>query len=137
MADLIIPAGAVTARDGDPVLTKKAQVAVTAGQVLYEDSSNGGKLNLADADVEASAKMVGIATGDADADEYVTAALPGSVITVASGIFTVGQVYYVSTTAGGIAPLADLAASDYVTLCVVGLTTTTALVLGEITGVTV
>lgn len=136
MADVTIAAGAVTCRVGDPVLTKVAQVAISGGQAVYEDLSNSGKFNLADADVEASAKMIGIAVGDAAAGEYCTIALVGSVITTAGGAsFTKGVVYYVSTTAGGLAPFADLASGDYVTLAVLALSTTTALVLGTIGGV--
>lgn len=136
MADLTIPAGAVTCRDGDPVLTVKAQVAVTGGQGGFLDLSNGGKANLADADAAASAVLAGVFVGDAAIGEYVTLARPGSVITVASSTFTAGVAYVVSTTAGGWAPLADLGSGDFVTYGLFALTTTTALVqsvqLGDI-----
>lgn len=133
MADVTIAAGAVTCRVGDPTLTKIAQVAISGGQAVYEDLSNGGKFNLCDGDAAASARMKGIAVGDAAAGEYVTIALPGSVITVAGASFTKGVTYYVSLNAGGLAPFADLGSGDYLTLAVIGLSTTTALVLGIIT----
>src|SRR5687768_3683299 len=104
MVDVVIAAGAVTCRVGDPTLTKIAQVAISGGQAVYEDLTNGGKFNLCDGDAEASAKMKGIAVGDAAIGEYVTIALPGSVITVAGASFTKGVTYYVSLTAGGLAP---------------------------------
>ena len=137
MADLVIPAGAVIRRAGDPTLTKLGQVAIAAGMVVYEDLTSAGKFNLADNDAEASAKIKGIAVSTTAIGEDCTIALPGSVITVASAIFTVGVVYYVSGTPGGLAPLADVTSGKYVTLAIVALTTTTALILGEITGVAI
>ncbi len=134
MADVTIAAGAVTCRAGDPTLTKICQVAISGGQAVYEDTANGGKFNLCDGDVAASARMVGIAVGDAAVGEYCTVARPGSVITTAGGAsFTKGVTYYVSLNAGGLAPFADLGAGDYMTLACIALSTTTALVLGIIT----
>lgn len=133
MADVTIAAGAVICRAGDPTLTKICQVAISGGQAVYEDLTNGGKFNLCDGDAAASARMVGIAVGDAAAGEYCTVARPGSVITVAGASFTKGVVYYVSLNAGGLAPFADLGAGDYMTLACIALSTTTALVLGIIT----
>lgn len=135
MADVTIAAGAVVCRAGDPTLTKVCQVAISGGQAVYEDLTNGGKFNLCDADAAASARMRGIAVGDAAAGEYCTIALPGSVITVAGASFTKGVTYYCSLNAGGLAPFADISTGDYVTLSVLALSTTTALVLGIITEV--
>lgn len=135
MADVTIAAGAVTCRAGDPTLTKLCQVAISGGQAVYEDMTNGGKFNLCDGDAAASARMKGIAVGDAAAGEYCTIALPGSVITVAGASFTKGVTYYVSLNAGGLAPFTDLGSGDYLTLSVIGLSTTTALVLCIITEV--
>jgi len=136
MVDVVIAAGAVICRVGDPTLTKVAQVAISGGQGVYEDSSNGGKFNLTDADVLASSKLKGIAVGDAAIGEYVTVALPGAVITVAGASFTKGVTYYVSLNAGGLAPFADIGSGDYISLAVLALSTTTALILAINSGVT-
>lgn len=134
MADLTIPAGVVTVRAGDPKLQKTMQVAGTRGQLVYEDQSNGGKFNLCDADVAASARMTGVLLVDVGAGGEGVAALPGAVITFAGAVTgaTKGVVYYVSVTAGGIAPFADLASGDYVTLALLALSTSQFRVLGTI-----
>lgn len=134
MADLTIPAGVVTVRDGDPILTKTLQVTGTHGQLVYEDLSNAGKFNLCDADVQASARMKGILIHDGLAGGKGTAALPGARITFAGAVTgaVAGTVYYVSTTAGGLAPLADLAAGDYITVALLCRSTTVFDVLGII-----
>lgn len=134
MADLSIPAGAVTCRDGDRIETLKATVAITGGQGLYK---SGSKFDLADADTEATANLEGVAVCDAAIDEYVTCAKDGAVITVASSTFTPGQMYVVSTTAGGFAPFSDLGSGDYVTYGLVGLTATTARVIRIVTGIAI
>lgn len=98
-----------------------AGVTITAGQSLYKDLSNAGKLALADADVEASSIFEGIALHAALAEqpiEYATAGLIEIGATVA-----VGQFYVVSTTAGGIAPYSDLASGDYPSAIGFGMTT--------------
>ena len=134
MADLTVPAGANTVRAGDKTLTKIAQVAIDSGEVVYEDASNGGKFNLADADAEASAKAVGVAINDAAAGEPCTVALPGSLITFGGGAVTgatAGLTYVVSTTAGGIAPVGDLSSGDYVRNILKFATTATAYVVED------
>ena len=133
MADVTIAAGAVTRRTGDKTLTKIAQVAISGGQAVYEDLTNGGKFNLCDGDAAASARMIGIAVSDAAAGEDCTVALAGSVITVAGASFTKGVTYYVSLNAGGLAPFADISTGDYMTLACIALSTTTALVLCIVT----
>lgn len=134
MADLTIPAGVVTVRVGDPTLTKVMQVAGTHGQLIYEDLSNGGKFNLCDNDAQASAKIKGILLVDVGAGGRGEIALPGAVVTFASAVTgaTKGVVYYVSGTAGGIAPVADVTTGKYVTLALLALSTTQFLVLGVI-----
>ncbi len=134
MADLTVPAGVVTVRVGDPTLQKVMQVAGTRGQLVYEDSANGGKFNLCDNDAAASGRMKGILLVDVGAGGQGVAALPGAVVTFAGAVTgaTKGVVYYVSGTAGGIAPVADVTTGKYVTLALLALSTTQFLVLGVI-----
>lgn len=134
MADITIPAGAVTIRVGDPFLAKVMQVAGTHGQAAYEDQANGGKFNLCDNDVQASARMRGLLIGDYSVGSLGIVALPGAVCTFAGAItgVTKGVVYYVSGNAGGLAPAADVTTGKYVTLAVLALSTTQLLILGTI-----
>ena len=117
MADITI-SGNVTATSGtlSGIGHGISQVAITAGQVVYLDSANGGKVNLADADVEASAVAVGVAVNDCAAGGVCSYVKSGSQISVSGAPFTKGLAYYVSLTAGGIAPVADLLTGDYVTI---------------------
>lgn len=126
MANLTIPAGAVTVRAGDPKFEAVCQVAITHGQVVYHDLANGAKMNLADADVQASSYVKGIALGDYGAGAWGWFAGPGSRITFASAVTgaAAGNVYYLSLTAGALAPFADIGSGDYVCVVVLCRSTT-------------
>ena len=135
MADLTLT-GPVTRGDGDPADTGKAQVAINAGEAVYIDTANNRNFNLCDADVEASAVFHGIAVSSAGIGEDCTVARPGAVITVANTPFSPGVVVYLSTTAGGLTSTwADLTTGDYVSVALIGITTSTAMVLNVVSGV--
>ena len=114
MADLSITAANVLAASGAVIQSGTLGATGTAGQVVYLDSSTQ-KLRLADADLSvAAAEVVGILLnggGDGQPIDYV---LSGGVDVGAT--LTVGEIYVLSGTAGGIAPEADLASSDWVTV---------------------
>ena len=99
-----------------------AGATITAGQPIYADATDGGKLKPADADAEATASARGIAASDA-ADEQPVRYLVDGPIILGSGNLVQGRAYYVSSNAGGICREADVAASKYTT--VLGLATTT------------
>lgn len=83
---------------------------ITAGDVVLKVA---GKYELADADDTSLDAVYGIAlNGGADGQPGVVA-LPGSDITI-GGTLTAGTAYYLSATAGGIAPFADLGTGDRV-----------------------
>jgi hypothetical protein len=97
--------------------------------VLYEDSSDNFDLKLADADLSAAASnVVGIALhGAADGQplEYVyedPAFTVGGTLSL-SGAADDG-IYVLSGTAGGIAPVGDIAAGDYPVILGVALSAT-------------
>jgi len=137
MADVTI-SGNVTVTGGtlSGVNHAISQVAITAGQVIYLDASNGNKANLADADIEASAAAVGVAVNDCAAGGVCSYVTTGNSVTVSGAPFTQGLAYYVSTTAGGIAPVADLLAGDYVTIIGVASSTSVLDVNIVVSGVT-
>ena len=121
MADLTITAANVKKTDSTLITEGIAGATITAGQPVYKDSTASNKLKPADADVLASAAAVGIALHGASADQPLKYATGGNL--TLGAVMTAGAVYVVSTTAGGIAPVADLGSGDYVTL--LGIATST------------
>jgi hypothetical protein len=121
MADLTITAANVKKTDSTLITEGIAGATVTAGQPVYKDSTASNKLKPADADVLASAAAVGIALHGASADQPLKYATGGNL--TLGAVMTAGAVYVVSTTAGGIAPVADLGSGDFVTL--LGIATST------------
>jgi hypothetical protein len=121
MADLTITAANVKKTDSTLITEGIAGATITAGQPVYKDSTASNKLKPADADVLASAAAVGIALHGASADQPLKYATSGNL--ALGAVMTAGAVYVVSTTAGGIAPVADLGSGDFVTL--LGIATST------------
>lgn len=129
MADVNWGAAALVPSSTGLIVTKQAQVAINAGQAVYEDLTNGGKWNLCDGDALESSLCVGVAVADAQANEMCPVAIAGNTITASSGTpLTKGTAYFVSLTAGGIAVAGDLASGDYVTFLGIA-TSTTALLI--------
>ena len=116
MADLIVTAANVALHSTAATTELVTYGAtITQGQVVYRDTADS-KMKLADANVSAAlATAYGIALtpGDADDKGYVAKAGPIDL----GATLTVGEIYMVSDTAGGIAPEADIATTnDYVTI---------------------
>ena len=133
MADLSITAADVKKTDTTLIAEGIAGGTVTAGQPVYRDSTASNKLKAADADVLASAAAVGIALHGASADQPLKYAIGGNL--TLSSVMTVGAVYVVSTTAGGIAPVADLSSGDYVTLLGIATTATNLKISISVSGI--
>lgn len=121
MPDLSITAGSViayadvTPRDGT------AGETITAGQVVYIDTSDNNEIKLADCDSSsATATVAGIALTGASNGQPIKYA-PSGEITIGATV-TVGELYVLSGTAGGIAPEGDLATGDYVSFLGIGTT---------------
>lgn len=128
MADLTITAANVKAGSNASVdRTGLAGAAVTAGQPVYWD---GSRWQLADDNsVTAAARVAGgIALNGASTDQPL-AVLMGGDITIGATL-TAGSVYYLSATAGGICPAADLATGQYP--CIIGIAKSTTVLNVEI-----
>jgi hypothetical protein len=121
MADITVTAANVIAGAGASTRQVTAGETITAGQVVYKDTSAGDKYKLADADAVGTAAGGGIALNGASNGQPLTIITGGNLNPGAT--VTTGEVYVVSTTAGGIAPLVDLLTGDFVT--VLGTATTT------------
>jgi hypothetical protein len=128
MTDLAITATQV---QGDQNLQYQKQgistVTITPGQVLYYDSSDG-KLKLASAtagggaDPSTPSIAVGISVNSTSPGQVVTYQYDGEITLGAGAAPAVGTVYCLSATAGGIAPVADLASGKYMTILGIGKT---------------
>ncbi len=111
MADLSITAANVKLVSG-PTERGIAGVAITAGQVLYqEDASKKMKLSDNDNATAEVRAIKGVALHAAAADQPITYAKNGAIVDFGA-IFTAGVEYYVSGTAGAICPRADVTTGD-------------------------
>jgi len=135
MTDLSQTSGNVEWNSGTNQKTGIAGEAITAGEPVYISSSDG-RLYAAEAgDTAAKAAAVGIATATAEkAGAIISYAPPGANIDVGAST-TQAEVYVVSATAGGIAPVADLVEDDYVTVLFVGTGSSDVTVLDGVSGV--
>ena len=120
MVDISVTAANVVKGSGAVTQNGTAGATITAGQSIYLDTV-AGTLKLADADVVASAAAAGIALHGASLNQPLAYQSAGQ-ITI-GGTVVVGTVYVVSITAGGVAPLADIASGDFVTVLGIGVTT--------------
>lgn len=123
MADLVITPASVVAGTGAKTESGIAGAVITAGQVVYKDAADN-KFKLADTDsaTAAARSPYGIALNGAAANQPVTVLVSGS-ITIGAAV-TAGVFYYLSGTAGGICPVADVAAGDYPCIIGVGISAT-------------
>jgi hypothetical protein len=131
MSDISVTAGSVLAGANAKKRSGIAGTTITAGQVLYEDSTDSFKLKLADANASlAAANAVGIALHGAASGQPVTYVYedddftPGA--TLSLSVAADSALYVVSGTAGGIAPMDDLAAAMYPTVLFVAKSATKA-----------
>lgn len=124
MADLVITAASVVAGSGAKKVTGTAGATITAGQVVYYDTATS-TYKLADTDSATAAvrSPAGIALNGAASGQ--TLAVHKSGLLTIGATVTAGVAYYLSGTAGGICPVADVAAGDYP--CIIGIATSAAI----------
>ena len=115
MADLTVTAASALPGSNAAVVHGTAGETITAGKVVYQ-SSTTKKWMLADNDsATAEAKVPqGIALNGAALNQPVSVQKSGD-ITIGATL-TPGAAYYLSSTAGGICPVADVASGDNVVL---------------------
>jgi hypothetical protein len=124
MADISITAANVKPGEATTKLTRVLYGAtITQGQSVYSDLTDSNKYKPADADAAASALAGGVAMTPGVSGDYGFIATEGLVNMGAT--LAVGQTYAVSTNAGGVCPLSDLASGDFVRI--LGQATTAAL----------
>ena len=124
MADLNVATPAnVAAASGAVIRAVTAGATITQGQVVYQDSTDSNKYKLAQCDTTAAeAAAVGIALNAASDGQPLRIITSGGIDPDATVV--VGEVYMVSATAGGIAPIIDLVVGNFPTILGVGTTAT-------------
>jgi len=127
MADISITAANVKTGTGAAVTTGTAGGTITAGQPVYIDASDSNKIKAADANASAAtAAAVGIALNGASANQPVSYCTRDSAGFTVGATLAIGDVLYVSNTAGGITVTpGDLTTGSYVV--VLGIMTSTTL----------
>lgn len=122
MADLSITATSVVKGSGAKTVAGVAGATITAGQALYLDTTTS-TYKLADTDSATAAARLpsGLALNGAASGQPVQVLTQGP-ITIGATV-AVGDAYWLSGTAGGICPVADVAAGDYP--CIIGICTST------------
>lgn len=122
MADLSITAASVAAGSGAKKVNGIAGAALTAGQVVYLDATTDTyKLADTDSATAAARSPAGIALHAAASGQPIAVHTSGP-ITIGATV-AVGDAYWLSGNAGGICPVADVAAGDYP--CIIGICTST------------
>lgn len=130
MADLTITAGSVLPGANAVIERGTAGASVTAGQVVYlEAATTTYKLADSDSGTAEVRSPRGIALHAASSGQPLAVQTSGSITIGATG--TSGLAYYLSKTAGGICPVADIATGGYAT--VLGIMTSTTVLKLNIT----
>lgn len=115
MTDYAITASQVVPVAGYQSETRLAAVAITAGKSLYINASNQWALTQCDG-TALEATFQAIALNDGGAGQPVTGITGGLVNLGAAAAVPEGMLVVLSRTGGGLAPSADLLATDRVTV---------------------
>lgn len=130
MTDLSITAASVVAGSNANTELGTAGETITAGQVVYRDSTTGKYMKADNNSATAEARVPrGVALNGAALNQPLVIQKSGDITIGAS--LTAGAAYYLSETAGGICPVADIStAGEYYVL--LGLATSTAVLAIDI-----
>lgn len=114
-ADLTVTAASVLAGSNAVTEHGTAGATITAGQLVYRDSSTGKYLKADSNGASAEIRTPrGVALNGASDGQPLAIARSGDV--TAGATMTAGVAYYLSDTPGGICPLADVGTGEYVVL---------------------
>lgn len=129
MADLVLTASAIIAGSNSAQDHGTAGETIAAGKAVYK-SATTKKWMLADSNsaTAAARQAGGIALNGASDGQPITVHKSGD-LTVGA-VLTPGQAVYLSDSAGGLCPLADVGAGEYV--CLVGLAKSTSVLAVDI-----
>lgn len=129
MADLVLTPSAIIAGSNSAQEHGTAGETITAGKSVYKSAATK-KWMLADSNsaTAAARQAGGIALNGASDGQPITVHKSGD-LTVGA-VLTAGQAIYLSDTPGGLCPLADVGAGEYV--CLIGLAKSTTVLAADI-----
>lgn len=117
MSDISVTVASVAQSTGARTVSGTAGTTITAGQVVYLNQASPARWVLAQADGTAlesgSGTQFGIALHASLSGQPLLVQIGGT-ITIGATV-AVGGTYVISATAGGIAPVADLVSTNYLT----------------------
>ena len=123
MADITVTAANVVSVSGAQNTGNLASTTITAGKIVYLNASNQWALAAANSTalIAGGGTTWGIALHAALASQPLAVQVGG--VCGFGVVFTVGVIYVISATAGGIAPITDLVSTNYISI--LGIATTT------------
>jgi hypothetical protein len=134
-ADITVTAASVAKGSTATVIVGTAGETITAGQCVYQKSSDSKLYKAKAAGTAEEVLFAGIALHGSLAGQPLAYEAAGT-ITI-GGTVAVGTVYAVSATYGGVAPIADLASTNRVTVIGYGSSATVITLSPILTGVSV
>lgn len=111
MADISITATAVAPGTDAVIRNGTAGATITAGQPVYLDANNRYQLADSDSATALARSPVGHALHGASSGQPLAIIETGDL--TLNAVLTAGLAYYLSKTAGGICPVADIASGGY------------------------
>jgi hypothetical protein len=129
LADLVLTASDIIAGSNSAQVHGTAGETIVAGKAVYQNTTTK-KWMLADSNsaTAAARQAAGIALNGASDGQPISVHKSGD-LTVGA-VLTAGQAIYLSDTAGGLCPLADVGAGEYV--CLIGLAKSTSVLAVDI-----
>jgi hypothetical protein len=114
--DVVVTASKIAKSGGGVTAIANAGVAITAGQVLYQDTA-GLLWPAICSSTAVKSVVVGVALSSAPGVGQPVVYLPsGGTLNFGGAVLVSGQTYVLSATSGNIAPIGDLMTGNYVTL---------------------
>jgi hypothetical protein len=110
MASVALGTAVVAGSDADKV-SEVAAMALSAGDVVYLDKFDGGRVKKASTASAQTSQILGVALNSAGVNQPVSICWRGTITGTAT--LVVGEAYFVSDTAGQVYPAADLGANDF------------------------
>lgn len=109
MADVTVTAANVRGTPDDRGI---ADTTLTAGLVVFKDSSDSNEVKASDANNTSLDEVTGITVNGASAGQYIGLVTQSGAQVTFGAVLTAGLTYFLSRTSGGLCPEADLTTGD-------------------------
>lgn len=126
MADLsITPSAVIPSMGAQRISNATAGATIAAGELVYQDTTDGNKFKLSDGNDANKLPVTGIAINSASAGQPISVVTYDPALTIGAHGQALGTPFFQSATPGKVCPFADLAAGNFVTCTFIILSTTT------------